>query len=162
MNLDALVDLLKSGATMNLAKDNHVVPLFALMLPGRKVDFVLAPYRSDEEKEAVAMKIRERVRSTRAEAVGHVSECWMLNLPSWDAEKDPRPQSHPDRVEAIIVRAEDRTGTTRAAIALIVRERPGDESSKAMLKEWREMPQAQVEEGRFVGMFTPPPGAKAN
>ena len=160
MNLDALVDLLKSGATMNLAKDNHVVPLFALMLPGSKVDFVLAPYRSDEEKEAVAMKIRERVRSTRAEAVGHVSECWTVMGP-WDT-KDPRPQDHPNRMEAIIVRAEDRTGTTRAAIALIVRERPGDESSKATLKEWREMPQAQVEEGRFVGMFTPPLGAKAN
>jgi len=164
MTLDQMLELLKKGAETNLMLHNTVAPVFAVFHGKNGADFISPNFANDAMKERSAELIRKHIEQVKAYAVGQVSEAYMVHADGDQARAEltaamangVRASNHPQRVEVLIVRIEDRMGVVKTSTAAIVRQHLGDEASKGTLQPWVDLSDTIAGScGRLTDWFRP-------
>jgi hypothetical protein len=106
---------------------------------------LFALFKNDSEKDATVAKVRETFRKKNIIRYMFCSEAWALTVPTPTGPL-PRPSQHPDRVEVVIVEAEDKSGGSMTAHMLI--HRKGDAVTLGEPEYF-----GDVSSGRFVGLL---------
>jgi hypothetical protein len=106
---------------------------------------LFALFKNDSEKDATAAKVRETFRKKNVIRYVFCSEAWALVVPTPTGQL-PRPSQHPDRVEVVIVEAEDKSGQNLTAHMPI--KRKGDAVTLGEPEYF-----GDVGSGRFAGLL---------
>lgn len=107
---------------------------------------------TDEEKDLVAVALRDDFKKRGIEQYILIIEAWTLRLPpDTDLKELPRPRDHADRIEVVTLQAEAKDGDNICGEMVITRDTKG-KPSLGELQSWR----AGVLHGRLTGLLMAP------
>jgi len=139
---------IESFATGLFGLQGEVLPMFHVVLPDEKSLVIMAPFSDLNEKELTAQKIGEIAREKKAQLVVFMCEAWMAHIPKGEAWDHANPiADHPDRIEALILAFDERSGSTVVSWPIL-----RDEKGVGSLGERSESHQVS---GRFVNNLLP-------
>ncbi len=111
------VELQLIAVTFNTKKELH--PMFILIKDDKR--FVCpVSFSNDTQKDIVNLGMRDLVKNTLPDIVVYAAEAWMIVFKKMPKEL-PRPSTHPDKVEVVIVQIEFKTGEKFSCMADILR-----------------------------------------
>ncbi len=103
------------------AKQGHVNLMFVGQnAQGERLPIQAITY-NDYDKDRAAMMVRKAFLDFQAVRYAVISEAWLLVLKEGTPTPETRPSKHPDRIEAVMVQAADRTPIGVSAQMRIIR-----------------------------------------
>jgi hypothetical protein len=127
-----------------------IVPMVVMVKDDHRA-MMQAEFHSDAQKDSVSQGIKDLVKRSEPDVVVYMAEAWMIKMNELPPEIPrlplPRPSSHPNRTEIIIVQIEFKTGEKFGCIADILRN-----GSDAQLGKF-EITGTDMSSGRFVDFF---------
>jgi hypothetical protein len=131
------------------------MPAMYHAIDGRGRDLLIGEPPCDNRDQAVAL-VRELLATVEASRVCFMNEAWTVHAMTKQAADNivGKVADHPDRVEVLMVAAEDAREPALFGHRRIIRN--GDSAELGPL-EWFDMNNA---EGRMIGLLPPPPGQR--
>jgi hypothetical protein len=145
MTLREFLDTHIAAIRLTFAAQGTIAPMFFGEDASGQCTVLLAAFENDAEKDAAAARVRVAFRDKNVIRYVFCSEAWALVVPS-KTSPIPRPSRHPDRIEVVIVEAEDKSGKNLSAHMPI--ERKGETVTLGKPEYF-----GDVSSGRFVGLL---------
>jgi hypothetical protein len=145
MTLREFLDYHIASARLVFAAQGCIDPMF-FGTDAQGACIILCPaFDNDEQKEAAAAEARAIFKAKNIIRYVFCSEAWALTVPT-TTDAIPRPSKHPDRIEVVIVEAEDKSGKNLSVHMLI--QRKGDTVTLGEPKYF-----GDTSSGRFIGLL---------
>src|SRR5262245_34188683 len=124
--LDALLDHAQKSAASILSQNKELTPMWVAECEDGRREVFATPWGNEYEKQAAVDLLRLCFASIGAIRYVFVVEAWTVKMTAnsrGDMPGGPPPSAHPDRVECVIVNAEEDAGTQRMRVYPIINRR---------------------------------------
>lgn len=149
MTLEAMMRLARDQANrVMVGTKDELTPVWLLVTGAGKIEIFATPWGNTREKHVVIETMRDVMREKRVTAYSLLTEAWMARATPEEAKEGGYiglpPSQRPDRMEAVVIMAANKSGEHRYESLQTMRAADGT---------CAELRQLSTTEDRFTGIF---------